>query len=130
MIDLLFGIITHSFLEIKNEYTKYLDETKKCFICNISDSTLKKYKSYNIDIHKKYVHNIWNYVEYIISLKKNETNFLNYIDSYVIKQIEKKSIAWLPTYSSFIKTIKKEQTGEEDIEFEILEETKNKKLNY
>ena len=91
MMDLLFGIITHTFLDIKNEYTQHLDETKRCFICNISDDTLKKYQSYRINIHKRYIHNIWNYVEYIISLKKNETNFLSYIDSYVIKQIEKKA---------------------------------------
>ena len=128
MIDLLFGIITHSFLDMKNKYIQQLNENKRCFICNVSDDTLKKNKSYRINIHKKYVHNIWNYVEYIISLKKKETDFLNYIDAYVIKQIEKKSIAWLPTYESFIKKSKKEDNEEEDIEFELLEETKNQKI--
>ena len=130
MIDLLFGIITHSFLDVKNEYIQHLGENTRCFICNVNDDTLKKYKNYRINIHKKYVHNIWNYVEYIISLKKNETNFLNYIDAYIIKQIEKKSIAWLPTYTSYMKKCKKKEVEEEDIDFEILEETKNKKITH
>ena len=43
-------------------------------------------------------HNIWNYVEYMLSLKLKDLHDLSAINQYVRIKIDKKDISWLPTY--------------------------------
>ena len=129
MIDMLFGIIVQTFLNMRNKDQKQkMDEQTSCFICNVNVDALIRYHCHSLQTHKTVYHDMWNYVEYIISLKNRDTNFLNYIDTYVKNQIEKKYIGWMPTFNDFIKKYKCKGDDEESSDILILEETKNNKL--
>ena len=129
MIDMLFGILVQTFLTMRDKDQKQkMDEQTSCFICNVNVDTLTRFHCHNLKTHKTYVHDMWNYVEYIISLKNRDTDFLNYVDTYVKNQIEKKYIGWMPTFNDFVRKYKGKGDDEESNDILILEETKNNKL--
>ena len=112
MIDLVFGIIINSFDELRHRNQKNKsDKQNYCLICNSNRKLLEKMRI-NFNDHISNFHNIWNYVEYMISLKIKDIHDLNTISQYVRGKIEKKDITWLPTYKD--KVIKKDNNNEID----------------
>lgn len=95
LLALFFAIIIDSFAQLR-EHLFLLEEDKKniCFICGINRNKFEN--GGNFEYHKKKVHNIWNYVYYIISLKYVDLQEANSINSYVIECINNKSISWFP----------------------------------
>ncbi len=103
MIDMIFGIIIESFVELRHRNQKYQrDKINHCFICHINRNTLEKNRI-NFEEHKNTTHNIWNYVEYIIGLKLFQNNELNSMNNYAKSKIEQNDISFLPTYKDFNK---------------------------
>jgi hypothetical protein len=105
LVDLVFGIILNSFDELRHRNQKYkYDKKNYCLICH---SNKKVLENIHVDFndHINSVHNVWNYVEYMISLKLKDFHELNAINQYVRSMIEKKDITWLPTHKD--KLIKK-----------------------
>ena len=102
MIDLVFGIILNSFDELRHRTQKYKSDMKNyCFICHCTKKELENSKI-DFNEHLSITHNIWNYVEYMISLKLTNSYDLNSINQYVKNKLEKKDITWLPTYKDKI----------------------------
>ena len=98
MIDMVFGIVIKSFDELRHSNQKYhTDKLNYCFICHSNRELLEKMRI-NFNDHTKNQHNIWNYVEYMISLKLKDIHQLNAINQYVRIKMDKKDISWLPTY--------------------------------
>jgi hypothetical protein len=98
MIDLVFGIIIKSFDVLRHRNQKYYSDKKNyCLICHSSRDSLEKMRI-NFDDHVKKVHNVWNYVEYMISLKIKDMHDLNAIDQYVRAKMDKNDISWLPKH--------------------------------
>ena len=98
MIDMVFGIVIKSFDELRHTNQKYhSDELNYCLICHSNRELLEKMRI-NYNDHIKNSHNIWNYVEYMISLKLRDIHDLNAINQYVRTKMDKKDISWLPTY--------------------------------
>ena len=98
MIDLVFGIIIKSFDELRHRNQKYISDKKNyCAICHSSRKLLEKMRI-NYNEHINIIHNLWNYIEYMISLKLKDINDLNAINQYVRTKMERKDITWLPSY--------------------------------
>ena len=123
-IDLVFGIIIGAFSTLRNEEQKHSNDRKNhCFICHVNKNTLEKNRQNFIE-HREKIHNLWNYVDYMITLKFSDIHYLNAINSYAIQKIEKKDISWLPTYKDLKDTKKKVDDEEEELKVE--EENVNK----
>jgi hypothetical protein len=98
MIDLVFGIIIKSFDELRHRSQKYKSDKKNyCSICHSNRKLLEKMRI-NYNEHINIIHNVWNYIEYMISLKLKDINDLNSINQYVRTKIERKDITWLPSF--------------------------------
>ena len=102
MIDMVFGIIIKSFDVLRRRNQKYHKDKKNyCYICHSNRDSLEKSRL-NFKDHINITHNLWNYVEYMISLKLKDVRDLNYINKYIREKIDKKDITWLPTYKDII----------------------------
>jgi hypothetical protein len=102
MIDMIFGIIIKSFDVLRHRNQKYRKDKKNyCYICHSNRDSLEKSRL-NFKDHINITHNLWNYVEYMISLKLKDIRDLNNINKYVREKIDKKDITWLPTYKDII----------------------------
>ena len=101
MIDLVFGIVIEAFnhLGVKEQKQKN-DVTNHCFICHINKATVEKNRQ-NFNEHRKKTHYLWNYVDYMISLKFSDIHDLNAINSYAREKLDNKDISWLPTYKDY-----------------------------
>jgi hypothetical protein len=102
MIDMVFGIIVKSFDILRHRHQKFINDKKNyCLICHSNKDLLGKARL-DFKEHITITHNLWNYVEYMISLKLKDINDLNYINKYVREKLDKKDISWLPTYKVII----------------------------
>jgi len=102
MIDMVFGIIVKSFDILRHRHQKFITDKKSyCIICHSNKDLLGK-ERLNFKEHINITHNLWNYVEYMISLKLKDINDLNYINKYVRDKLDKKDISWLPSYKDII----------------------------
>ena len=103
MIDMVFGIIINSFDDLRHRNQKFHKDKKNyCYICHSNRDSLEKIRI-NFKEHVKKTHYLWNYVEYMISLKMKDIHDLNDVNQYIREKIDKKDITWLPTYKDIIK---------------------------
>ncbi len=99
MPKIIFGIILDTFRVLREkEFKSEKDKLNRCFICNVDKDTLEK-NSINFEDHCSIEHNLWDYAYYIISLRIQNKQNLNAINSYVKDQIESKKITWFPNQS-------------------------------
>ena len=125
-IDLVFGIIIGAFSNLRNEEQKHMNDKKNhCFICHANRNEFEKNKQ-NFSEHRNKIHNFWNYVNYMITLKFSNLHDLNAINYYTIQKIEKKDISWLPTYKDLNNHGKNGKNTELDEELKIEDENSNK----
>jgi len=96
MLELVFGIIVETFRDLRIEETHHdYDKANICFICGIKKDDLEKNRQ-NFQEHCEKVHNIWNYINYILRLKFSDPQDLNAINSFALENIEMKRISWVP----------------------------------
>ena len=73
-IDLVFGIIIGAFNTLRDEEQRHsADRKNHCFICHVNKNTLEKNRQ-NFNEHRTKVHNIWNYVDYMMTLKFSDVH--------------------------------------------------------
>jgi hypothetical protein len=92
----LFGIILDTFRELRKiQFQTDSDIANICFICEIEkDECEKNNKSFKEHCERE--HNIWEYANYMITLRLKDSQDLNAVNSYAKEQLEAKSIAWIP----------------------------------
>ena len=96
MIKIIFGIILESFTELRdNKNSIERDRYFRCFICNIEKDDCEK-KNENFSEHCNKVHNVWNYLDYIIMLRLSHMQDLNGINAMCKEMIENGVPNWLP----------------------------------
>ena len=123
-IDLVFGILLGAFSTLRNKEQKHMaDKKNHCFICHVNKNTLEKNRQ-NFNEHRTKIHNLWNYVDYMITLKFSNVHDLNAINSYASHKIGNNDISWLPTYKDLKMNQKK--NNELDEELKIEDENLNK----
>ena len=97
-IDIVFGIIIRGFSKLRDEDEKHENDKKNhCFICHVNKNSVEKNRQ-NFEEHRNKIHYLWNYVDYMITLKFSDVHDLNAINSYVCEKLGNKDISWLPTY--------------------------------
>ena len=94
--NIIFGIIINSLSELRIENrNKENDKKNICFICQISrDNSLTKKIDFDNHIHG--VHNMWNYVYFLVHLHINNPYEFNQIESSVWEKLIQKDFSWLP----------------------------------
>ena len=120
MIDMVFGIIVKSFDILRHRHQKFITDKKNyCLICHSNKDLLGKARL-NFKDHITHIHNVWNYVEYMISIKLKDISDLNYINKYVRNKLDKKDISWMPTYKDIIDKNSVDENDFEKIDTPIL----------
>ena len=97
LVNIVLGVIIEAFRELRIRYQMNMkDKTSICFICGVTRDELEK-NNEKFEHHVSEVHNLRNYIDYIVSLKRQNPQNLNSINSAIYNEIEEKSIAWFPT---------------------------------
>ena len=123
MIDLVFGVILGTFSELREEERKHeIDRVNHCFICHETRASVEK-KSEDFTKHREVRHNLWNYVDYMLSLKFSSVHNLNAVNSYARKNLDEKNISFLPSCKDNFNEDEKENECEENENEEIEEES-------
>jgi inositol 1,4,5-triphosphate receptor type 1 len=98
MMKIIFGIIIDTFRVLRGDaFNVDYDKANVCFICGAKKDSLVK-QGENFHEHTEKTHDIWGYVNYMITLRGENTQDLNKINSYCKENLEKKSISWLPEH--------------------------------
>ena len=96
MLELVFGIIVETFRDLRIEETKHdYDKQYICFICGVKKDDLEKNRQ-SFREHCEKVHNVWNYINYMLRLKFSDSQDLNAVNSFALQNIENKKISWVP----------------------------------
>ena len=71
------------------------DENSKCFICGLDRNLLDREED-GFEFHKEKYHNVWNYFEFLIHIRKNQKSTLSGIELYVFREQENGRLNWFP----------------------------------
>ena len=125
-IDLVFGIIIRAFANLRDVEQKHDNDRKNhCFICHVNKNSLEKNRQ-NFEEHRNKIHYLWNYVDYMITLKFSDVHDLNAINSYAAEKLVNKYISWLPTYKDLETKGKNGENNEFEEELKVEDENVNK----
>jgi hypothetical protein len=107
MMNIVAGLILDAFGSLREEAKEREDTlSSTCFICGIKEPVYEDIslppKSPNFEVHKDEEHNLWNYVFYIAYLLEKDTQDCNGIESFVLSEIERDSLHWLPVRTSYV----------------------------
>lgn len=99
MPNYFLGILLDSFnIHRHISQKKEFDIANVCFICGGKKDEFEKE---NIDFVKhKQIHNIWDYISYLIFIRKSNEHDLNSNNAYVKQKINERSISFFPIYKS------------------------------
>ena len=100
--NILTGTIINAFAIIRYDKENNLqDQISKCFICGIKKDEIEEITKKPFKFHRKYEHNEWNYIFFIIYLEKKKKEEYSGIESIIKKEVEQKSINWIPQGRGF-----------------------------
>ena len=98
MLAVIGGSVIDTFAELRDKSREALNDLNNiCFICNGTRDQIEKGGEV-FEEHTENVHNIWNYVDYMIGLKFVDPQDTNAINTFVINQIQNKKISWFPSF--------------------------------
>ena len=96
LFNAIFGIIVDSFAELRIlDAALKADIKGKCFIYRLDRFTLET-KGFNLDKHVEEDHNVWNYVNLIVTLREKDKTGYNGWETYVMSEVGKKPPAFIP----------------------------------
>ena len=100
MLHIVFGIILDSFGELRQaHYIIEKDITNNCFICNIVKDECEK-NNQSFKEHCENIHNVWDYAFYMVTLRMQDPQELNSVNSRNREMILQKQLGWIPEYKS------------------------------
>ena len=82
-----------------------------CFICDL-DRELFDRQGKGFGFHLQWEHNTWNYLYFIVHLKKKNNSDFTGIEQYVYDKISKDDLSWFPQHKAI--TIEEEEEEEEE----------------
>ena len=114
MLAVIGGSVIDTFAELRDKSNKDLNDLQnKCFICNGNRDEIEK-GGETFEEHIQKVHNVWDYVDYMIGLKFVDPQETNAINSFVIEQLEDKKISWFPSFGEGNETQEDEEGNDEE----------------
>ena len=109
MLAVIGGSVIDTFAELRDKSRKDLNDlNNKCFICHGNRDEIEKGGEV-FEEHITKVHNVWDYVDYMIGLKFVDPQETNAINSFVIEQLQDKKISWFPSFGEGNETQKSEE---------------------
>ena len=109
MLAVIGGSVIDTFAELRDKSRKDLNDlNNKCFICHGNRDEIEKGGEV-FEEHINKVHNVWDYVDYMIGLKYVDPQETNAINSFVIEQLQDKKISWFPAFGEGNETQKAEE---------------------
>jgi hypothetical protein len=113
MLAVIGGSVIDTFAELRDKSRKDLNDlNNKCFICHGNRDDIEKGGEV-FEEHINNVHNVWDYVDYMIGLKFVDPQETNAINSFVIEQLQDKKISWFPAFGEGNETQKTEENLQE-----------------
>ena len=113
MLAVIGGSVIDTFAELRDKSRKDLNDlNNKCFICHGNRDEIEKAGEV-FEEHINKVHNVWDYVDYMIGLKFVDPQETNAINSFVIEQLQDKKISWFPSFGEGNEPQKEEENVQE-----------------
>ncbi|CAF1170496.1 unnamed protein product [Adineta ricciae] len=95
-LNLIFGVIIDNFADLRTEKQRN-DEVLRntCFICGLDRKSFdNKHVTFEDHVHK--VHNMWNYVYFMVLIHVKDSTEYTGPESYVHEMIEQRNLEWFP----------------------------------
>jgi len=105
LFNIITGLMVDTFSALREEDAQRSDLLEnECFVCGFKrtsydDIGLNFIPSF--DIHRDEEHNVWNYVLFIIYLRRRDPTEFNGVESYVWERLKEHDMQWIPTRTSF-----------------------------
>jgi len=98
--NIFLGIIVNMFSQLRKENSNLEDDKNNiCFICQLSkDECL--FRNIDFDNHIKGIHNLWNYVYFLVYLHINNSNEFNSVENLVWDKLNDNDFNWIPIQKS------------------------------
>ncbi len=98
--NIFLGIIINAFGELRKKNSNLEDDKNNiCFICQLSkDECL--FRNIDFDNHIKGIHNLWNYVYFLVYLHINNSNEFNSVENLVWNKLDDNDFSWIPIQKS------------------------------
>ena len=97
MFNILTGIIVSTFTVLREmSQDSMMDQNSKCFICGLAKNTIEELTKAPFKFHRKYDHNEWNYIFFILYLRSKPSSKYSGIETYVADELKKDGIDWIP----------------------------------
>lgn len=96
MMNMIFGIVIDTFSSQREaKQSNFIDQTSKCFICDIEKGLLDRIGG-GFEDHVRHQHNMWNYIFYLKYIKLKGVIDLSEIESYIYHCYKNKIYSWVP----------------------------------
>ncbi|CAF1314468.1 unnamed protein product [Adineta steineri] len=95
-LNLIFGVIIDNFADLRTEKQRN-DEVLRntCFICGLDRKSFDN-KHVTFEDHMQKVHNMWNYVYFMVLIHVKDPTEYTGPESYVHEMIEQRNLDWFP----------------------------------
>ncbi|CAF1108028.1 unnamed protein product [Rotaria sordida] len=95
-LNLIFGVIIDNFADLRTEKQRN-DEILRntCFICGLDRKSFDN-KHVTFEDHIRKVHNMWNYVYFMVLINVKDSTEYTGPESYVHEMIEQRNLDWFP----------------------------------
>ncbi|KAL7671241.1 hypothetical protein ACOME3_006142 [Neoechinorhynchus agilis] len=95
-LNLIFGVIIDNFADIREEKQRNEEILRNtCFICGLDRRSFDNQET-TFDEHIQRVHNMWDYVYFMVLIKVKDPTEFTGPESYVHEMIEKENLDWFP----------------------------------
>ena len=96
LANMFLGIVLDAFGELRSRTELYAyDRRNLCFICNMPKEYFIE-KGNDFYLHKRDVHSIWQYVNFITYLHLMDCNDMNHFELEIWNCLKRNDISWLP----------------------------------
>jgi len=100
--NILTGIIINAFSVIRQGNEENLEDQENiCFICGMTKNEIEEITKKPFKFHRKYEHNVWYYVFFIIYLENKNSTERSGVESILKKELKSHSISWIPQEDGF-----------------------------
>ncbi|CAF1295313.1 unnamed protein product [Adineta steineri] len=112
-LNLIFGVIIDNFADLRTEKQRN-DEILRntCFICGLDRKSFDN-KHVTFEDHIRKVHNMWNYVYFMVLINVKDSTEYTGPESYVHEMIEQRNLDWFPRMRTSSLDIQEDKSKED-----------------
>uniref|UniRef100_A0A7S3B2S7 Ion transport domain-containing protein n=1 Tax=Haptolina ericina TaxID=156174 RepID=A0A7S3B2S7_9EUKA len=97
LLNIIFGIVIDTFAQQRDLQKQIKEDMENvCFVCGIDRNTFDRKHALGFEHHREHEHNIWNYLNFIIHLRKKSVTDYTGPESYVKQMLEARDLSFFP----------------------------------